>query len=241
MKLPIIQGIIRRRILINFRVAPEVMQQQLPSRFTPRLHRGFAIAGICLIRLEEIRPRHLPGFLGISSENGAHRVAVNWNDDDGSRKEGVYIPRRDTGSLVNHFAGGRLFPGEHHRAGFDVKDDGHRVELSMKATDGSVMVAVKATASTQLPETSVFKTLDEASSFFEGGSVGYSATGDGGRLDGIELKTRAWKMSALDVELARSSFFGDERHFPKGSVEFDCGLIMRDIHHEWVSAPDLFV
>ena len=57
MKLPIIEGVINRRILVNFRVEPEVIQKQLPSRFRPKLHAGRAIAGICLIRLEQIRPK----------------------------------------------------------------------------------------------------------------------------------------------------------------------------------------
>src|SRR6267142_5946791 len=107
MKLPIIQGIIRRRILVNFRVDPDVVQTQLPKRFTPKLHAGSAIAGICLIRLEEIRPKFLPALFGISSENAAHRIAVTWRDDKGIEKEGVYIPRRDTGSWLNHLSGGR--------------------------------------------------------------------------------------------------------------------------------------
>jgi len=33
------------------------------------LVRGSAIAGICLIRLEEIRPKGMPSFVGVSSEN----------------------------------------------------------------------------------------------------------------------------------------------------------------------------
>jgi hypothetical protein len=76
MRLPVLQGVIRRRILVNFRVDPGVMQAQLPSRFRPKLHRGHAIAGICLIRLESVRPRFVPRLLGFSSENAAHRVAV---------------------------------------------------------------------------------------------------------------------------------------------------------------------
>ena len=55
MRLPTIQGLIRRRILANFRVDPEAVQRLIPARFTPKLHNGFAIAGICLIRLEEMR------------------------------------------------------------------------------------------------------------------------------------------------------------------------------------------
>ena len=40
MKLPVIQGTIRRRLLVNFRVDPAVMQKSLPSRLRPKLHAG---------------------------------------------------------------------------------------------------------------------------------------------------------------------------------------------------------
>jgi hypothetical protein len=240
LQLPTIQGVIRRRLLINFRVAPDVMQKQLPSRLRPKLQGNHAVAGICLIRLEDIRPKHVPSFIGISSENGAHRVAVTW-EDDGRTREGVYIPRRDTSSLINHYAGGRLFPGEHHHAQFDVEDDGDRIDLKMRAKDDSVCVEVRARAAERLPEASVFRSLEEASAYFAAGSVGYSVTNENERLDGIKLVTTAWKVAALDVEAVRSTFFEDEARFPKGSVAFDCGLIMRDIEHEWHSEPDLHV
>ena len=126
MRFPKVHGTIKRRLLVNFRVDPAVMQRHLPPAFNPKLHRGYAIAGICLIRLENIRPRRFPGLLGLSSENAAHRIAVTWQDESGAR-EGVYIPRRDTGSLVNHLAGGRLFPGEHQRATFRVTDADNRI------------------------------------------------------------------------------------------------------------------
>ena len=235
-KLPTIQGVIRRRLLVNFRVDRDVMQRQLPSRFQPKLQAGYAIAGICLIRLEEIRPLHVPKLLGIASENGAHRIAVTWED-----REGVYIPRRDTSSLANHLAGGRVFPGEHHLATFDVTDDGDRIDLKMRATDDGVAVTVRGRSAEQLPATSVFPSLAAASEFFAGGSVGYSVTSDAQRLDGIKLVTQSWKVGALDVEEVQSSFFSDEARFPPGSVAFDCALVMRDIEHEWRSEPDLAV
>jgi hypothetical protein len=131
---------IRRRILVNFRIAPEVMQRQLPGRFRPKLHAGKAIGGICLIRLEHIRPLGMPAFLGLNSENAAHRIAVFWEDEHGVTKEGVFIPRRDTDSKLNQLAGGRVFPGEHHAAQFHVEADGERINLEMKSKDGEVAV-----------------------------------------------------------------------------------------------------
>ena len=238
--LPTIHGIIRRRLLLNFRVDPAVLQRQLPDRLRPKLHAGYAVAGVCLIRLEEIRPAHVPGFAGLSSENGAHRFAVTWADKTGPR-EGVYIPRRDTSSLLNHLAGGRVFPGEHHRARFEVEDDGTNVALRMRADDDGVVVDVRAKAAAALPKTSIFADLDAASAFFAAGSVGYSVTHEPARLDGIQLVTPHWQVGALDVARVASSYFDDEVIFPKGSIAFDCGLVMRDVAHEWHAAPDLVV
>jgi hypothetical protein len=240
MRFPKIHGVIGRRLLVNFRVDPAVIQKHLPAPFRPKLYDGHAITGICLIRLEDIRPQHAPRLLGLSSENAAHRVAVVW-DDHGTAREGVYVPRRDTGSLINHIAGGRIFPGEHHRAKFQVTDSGDYVELHMRAEDGNVQVDVAGRVAQNLPPTSVFHTVSNASDFFEPGALGYSATADARRLDGVVLKTRSWKVTPLAIEEVYSSYFANESLFPAGSVTFDCALLMRNIAHEWQAAADMYV
>jgi uncharacterized protein YqjF (DUF2071 family) len=240
MKLPVIQGIIARRILANFRVHPEVMQREIPSRFRPKLQNGLAVAGICLIRLEHVRPRSMPKIIGLNSENAAHRVAVNWDEHDVTR-EGVFISRRDTNSQINQLLGGRIFPGEHHQASFAVTESGSEIDLKMKSEDTKVRVEIAGSIGQYLPSTSVFSSLAEASSFFEGGAVGYSVTRDPGRLDGLKLETEQWHVEPLDVDRIYSSYFSDERKFPKGTIEFDHALIMRNVEHEWHSADDLYV
>jgi hypothetical protein len=109
MRIPTIRGVIDRRILANFHVDPDVLAKVLPSPFRPKLINGKGIAGICLIRLKQLRPRFMPAFIGISSENAAHRIAVEW-DHNGETKEGVYIPRRDTSSRLNTLLGAGCFP-----------------------------------------------------------------------------------------------------------------------------------
>ena len=239
MRLPNVHGTIKRRLLINYRVDPAVISRLLPAPLRPKLHDHSAIAGMCLIRLEDIRPRRFPAALGLSSENAAHRVAVVWEDKTGSH-EGVYIPRRDTGSLVNHLAGGRLFPGEHHRARFHVTEDAQRIAFHMRSADGEVEVDVVGRTDAQLPATSHFATVGEASAFFERGSIGYSVTSSGNRLDGVVLKTDSWQVEPLAVERAYSTYFEDRERFPAGSICFDCGLVMRNIAHEWMTAEDMY-
>jgi hypothetical protein len=196
--------------------------------------------GICLIRLEQIRPAGFPGLLGVSSENAAHRIAVEWTDAAGSKREGVFIPRRDTGSLLNRLAGGRVFPGEHHPAKFSVLDRGGHIELSMRSLDGAVSVKVAGDETDSWPARSCFSSLAEASAFFEGGSLGYSATRDGRRLDGLLLRTLDWRVRALLVTEVTSSFFSDPKRFPGGALEFDHALVMRDVLHEWREAEELY-
>src|SRR5262249_30651973 len=128
MRIPIIRGVIDRRILVNFRADPAVLARLLPPPFRPKLIHGAGLAGVCLIRLQRIRPRFWPSCLGLSSENAAHRIAVEW-DQGGEVREGVFIPRRDTSSWLNALAGGRLFPGVHHHATFRVQEQGGRYRV----------------------------------------------------------------------------------------------------------------
>lgn len=240
MRLPTIQGTIRRRILANFRIDPQVMQKQLPSRFRPKLYEGFAIAGICMIRLDHIRPKLMPEIVGISSENAAHRVAVLW-DEDGSTHEGVFISRRDSDSQLNVLLGGRIFPGEHHHSTFRVQESDASINITMRSADRAVTVEVEGSVADELPSTSIFSSLAEASAFFEGGAVGYSVTGNRDRLDGLRLKTKEWRVEPLEVRKVNSSYFSDEEKFPNGSIGFDSALIMRNVVHEWQSVDDLYL
>jgi len=107
----------------------------LPAPLRPQLVNGWAVAGVCLIRLRRLRPRGLPGWAGMRTENAAHRVAAEW-DGTGGRQSGVYIPRRDSDSAATVLAGGRLFPGEHHRASFDVRETDRDLHVSFASADG---------------------------------------------------------------------------------------------------------
>ena len=231
-RIPVIRGLIDRRILVNYRVRPDLLARMLPAPFRPKLINGSGIAGVCLIRLKHVRPKFLPAFLGLSSENAAHRFAVEW-DDGGETKEGVYVPRRDTSSKINTLLGGRLFPGMQSHADFQIQEkDGHfRIELT--SDDRHTHLLVEGNVADELPADSVFGTLANASDFLERGSLGYSATAEQGRFDGIELHSFNWKLRPLHVNKLKSSFFENVDLFPPGSLEFDCAFLMQGIEHEW--------
>ncbi|MCS7465505.1 DUF2071 domain-containing protein [Stieleria sp. ICT_E10.1] len=240
MRIPTLRGLIDRRVLVNFRVDPEVLSRVCPSPFRPQIVNGYGVAGICLIRLKQIRPKRLPSFIGVASENAAHRIAVQW-DVNGVAQTGVYIPRRDTSSLMTALAGGRFFPGVHHRARFDVRETEHDCRIAMASVDGMVHAAVDGRTTEALPDASVFATVAECSQFFEAGSLGYSPSNSASaaEFDGLELRTINWHVQPLSVRKVQSSFFDDRDAFPAGSVTFDNALLMRSIEHEWHSRKSL--
>jgi hypothetical protein len=232
MRLPQIEGRIERRLLVNYRVDPEVIARVLPAPFRPQLVGDAAIAGICLIRLGDMRPMHFPRWLGVNSENAAHRVAVEWDTPSGPQT-GVYIPRRDSDSWANIVLGGRVYPGEHHRARFRVEETDQHVRVAFTSRDGSAQVDVSVDLTAQLSGSRLFADLAEASAFFQAGSIGYSATRRPERFDGLALKSSAWRVEPVVVNHANSSFFEDPTTFPTGTAELDSALLMRSVPVMW--------
>jgi hypothetical protein len=233
MKIPTIIGTIDRRILINYQADKDTIEKFLPTPFRPKLVKGKAIVGICLIRLKNIRPKGIPFNIGISSENGAHRIAVEWTEA-GEVKEGVYVPRRDTSSKLNSLAGGRVFPGVHHFADFKVNEHNGLYNIEFESEDGTYL-KISAENTNEWSNKSVFDSQDCASDFFRQGSIGYSPNKIGGTFDGLELKTKKWEVSPLTVSKVKSSFFENDSIFPEGTITFDNALLMRGIDHEWNS------
>src|SRR5205085_5757147 len=115
------------------------------------------------------------------SENAAHRIAVEWNIN-GTSREGVYIPRRDSSSRINAIADGRIFPGMHHRANFAVQETDDKIHLHMQSNGATILIDAK--MSSVFPDTSIFRSLARASDFFEAGSLGYSPAARPAEFDG---------------------------------------------------------
>jgi hypothetical protein len=240
MFLDTIHGIIDRRVLLNYHIDPEVLRRVLPPAFKPKCYGGYGVGGVCMIRFKQLRPRLMPAWVGFSSENAAHRIAVQW-EQDGEQREGVFIPRRDTNSWFNKTLGGRLFPGIFQRSRFEPLESDSSVSLRIVRADGGTEIAFVGRVADQLPPTSIFPSLEAAASFFSLGATGYSATNTTGHYHGMELYSVNWTVAALAVNEAQSSFFDDHDRFPPGSVGLDCALLMRGIEHEWHSRPDLYL
>ena len=238
MRAPTIKATMQRRILVNYRVDPKTLASVLPPPFRPTVVGGYGVAGICLIRLGDVRPAGVPAALGVTTENVAHRIAVEWDTPDGP-VAGVYIVRRDTSSVLTTLVGGRLFPGWHHRADFDVDEGagGYRIEVASR--DGDVRIAIAARPSDDVMDGSVFGSLDAASTFFRCSPIGYAATPRAGTYDGVALAADGWAMQPLVLDDVRSTFFDAFKRFPAGTAVADSAFLMAGLDTTWRPQPAL--
>lgn len=228
--LPTIRGLMTRRILVNFRVDPSIAEALLPKPFHPQTIGGTALCGICLVSLKHLRPRTLPCWTGLASENAALRFHVEWRDGQ-TMRTGVFVPTRLTNSRFVAVAGGRAFPGAHERAKFEIRDSGDSIQAAVQSIDGTMDLRVEARESDRMSAESIFDSLDDASEYFKASTCGCSPNQES--YDQLELEPHNWNFSPLYIEHLETSWFERETRFPAGTIEFDSAFIMRDIDHEW--------
>ena len=179
---------VRRRILVSYRLDPDVAQSFVPAPFRPQLIDGSAVAGVCMIGLQSVRPGWLRPRFGFRSENVAHRVAVEW-DEGGVTRSGVYIVERHSSSRVPVLAGGWLFPGVQTHGRFMLDESKSRFHVKMSAPGTAVDVDVTLGGEWH---SSLFPTVEAASAFHENGAVGWSPRRRGGGVEPLELTSKEW-------------------------------------------------
>ncbi len=176
----------------------------------------------------------------MATENAAHRIAVEWRDRDG-RHAGVYNARRDGDSVLHALAGGRVFPGLHHRAHFHVAEADGVMKISFDALDGSANAAATVATDRPFQPSPLFPTLDDASWFFARGAADYSVTRDPLRLDGVSIATDEWQLEPAELLDAHSTVIESSGLFPPGGAQLDSAFLMRNMLVQWRARPSMRV
>ena len=111
--------------------------------------------------------RHHWSYLGKRRPSDCRRVGARWEV-----REGVFVPRRDTSSWLNFALGGRLFPGVHHHARFDVDENDGRYRIVLDSDDGEPIWQSRGRSPRRFPPLPYSGLSIEASAFFEAWFVG---------------------------------------------------------------------
>jgi uncharacterized protein YqjF (DUF2071 family) len=230
-----IDCVIERRLLVSYRIDPERVRALVPPPFRPQVVNGHAIGGVCFIRMSALRPAWLPLATGLTTENVAHRFAVEWGDERGSHT-GVYIPRRDTDSRITAALGASIFPGAYHLARFNITESEDMIRIAVRSHDREVSLSVTAAPATALGS-SLFTSLEEATGFFRRGARGFSPSVADGCLDSVHLHASSWAARPMTISAMNSSLFDNAATFPTGTCALDSAMLMTNISARWNAEP----
>jgi hypothetical protein len=151
----------------------------------------------------------------------------------------VFIWRRDTDRSLVALLGGRLFPGVHGHATFDVSEAPDRLRYSIRTDDDRAHVGLAVAVVDAWQSTELFPTFDDVVRFFERGDRGFSCSLRGDRLEGMRLRSLTWRMVPLAVQDVESAFYDATDRFPTGTIGLDGAVLMRDVPHEWHGLNDV--
>jgi hypothetical protein len=230
MRAPALRGRIDRRISVFYRLDPMAARELLPAPLRPRLVRGWALGGVCILRLARMRPRMLPIPLGLASELAWHRIAVEW-EEDGRPMHGHYLLRSETDSRLAPFPGARLVPSPDDCTRIEVRSSDAALTARVESGDGTTDLDLAASLGGWRSD-ALFKSANAARASIASGHVVWDGD-EQGELEGVELRSTGGTAQGLEVVRLASTWFDDRARFSLGTATLDCAIVVRDADHEW--------
>ena len=86
-----LRGTVKYRFLINYPVAPELLEPHLPPNSRLSLFAGKAWLSACFVHLKHVRPRYLPKWVGASFNYLIMRTRAVLPFPDGKEREAVLV------------------------------------------------------------------------------------------------------------------------------------------------------
>jgi len=230
---PRLEGHVARRVLVNCRTRPGNLAHLLPTPLRLQIVEGQAIFGLCWIRLESVRLAGWPRWTGLSMDNLAHRIAVEWTEA-GQVRTGVHIFRRETSLGLAAWTSGRVVPGPMNLGHFDARETGEAWNLDLRTPDSEADVDLATRTADRVPTDSVFHSMEGLRSFLEAGAVGWSANRTGDCIEAMHMAVERFQVQPLEVRHLRCRWF--ERQLGDAEWCVDSAVRMEPTGVRWMHA-----
>ncbi len=228
---PPLRGRCPRRALFTWRLDPVAARRVVPAPLRPRVVHGSAVGAVDCMRLERLRPRILPGALGLSMEMCTHLIPAEW-DDNGVRRDVLYVLRRDVQVSGLGRAGGLLLPGHPHPASIQVFDEDTQLQVSVNSKDEVCQLDLGGTLAGQWKESVLFSNGQQLMRILGNQAGGFLVFDDNGSGDLIELEAHPELAEPLDLQRSHSSLF-EGGLIPKGAAQPDAAVVLRNLVCLW--------
>jgi hypothetical protein len=223
--LPSVRARMRERYIVNVRVPPDALADELPGCLDPQEVNGWGIASFCLLDLRRISIAPLPPIIGPRSMSCAARYAVL--DEAGAPS--VFVPERQTASRLGAWFTRRGFSAPHGLVEIDVsthQDGGAEVHVR----DGDKNVFGGWLRPRARVESLAFDGVDDFAAFLAMGERSYGQSRHDGRLTVLDLHKSDAGYEPQNVERISGSFI---EHWKAVGGEVDSAFRTTDARYEW--------
>jgi len=215
-------GTIERCWLFVYQTPADEARALVPGALELVTQGGCAFWNIVVCRLQAMRPRGFPPFLGASYWHVAYRFYVRFHPASGPPIEGLYFLRSDCDSSLMTVMGNALTDYHFHAAGVHVVDDGAQLRLAIRSPEAAARAILDRTQPPVLLEHSIFPSLAEASAFLKYKPFGISLDAAGNaNVVAIERDEAAWTSRLIHVASAEWQFFEGKTVLPEICYEVE--------------------
>lgn len=202
------KGAIERCWLFAFRTSAAEAAARLPSPLEPVTFGGCAFWNVVVCRVEAMRPRFAPRFLGMSYWHVAYRLYARFRPAAGEPIEGLYFVRSDCDRPLMAAMGNLMTDFNFHTAAVTVEERGSHVRIQVDSPDAPATADVDRGRTVELASGSPFGSVEQAAAFLKYKPAGLSA-GPEGRVNVVRIvrDEAAWVGRPVSMTGGRWSFF----------------------------------
>jgi uncharacterized protein DUF2071 len=215
-------GTIERCWLFAYRTPVAEARALLPDQLAPVTHGQWAFWNVVVCRIRAMRPKGLPGQLGVGYWHVAYRLYVRYQAPDSAPVEGLYFVRSDCDSRLMSAAGNLMTDFNFHTAAVRVAENDLAVEIRIDSPDAPAQARLNRLARPELTADSAFGSLEEAAQRLKYQPFGLSVGADGAvNLVRIVRREADWRSRLVRVETADWAFFAGRTVQPEICYEVE--------------------
>ena len=225
---PPLRGRCAWRALFAWKLDPAFARRMVPAPLRPKLWHGAALGAVDTMGLQGLRPRLVPGPLGLSMAMATHLIAVQW-EVEGAWRDALFVLRRDVDVRGLGRAGGLLLPGRTCGARIRVYRDATAIEVESQSSDGKSQLHLVGRSLPQWPDRGLFASGRALMDVLGNRSGGMLAFDEAGRGALVHLDAKPELAEPLAMEVCESNLFGPAR----GVAEPEAAVLLKDLVCVW--------
>lgn len=201
--------------LFTYQTKINEVENLLPANLSLVTYKGYAFWNVVVSHIKSMRPKHIPAIFGLGYWHIAYRLYVKFQPKGQAAIEGLYFLRSDCDSRLIALGGNMLTNFNLHLTDIEIEHNAETVSINIKSLDAPAKVLLEPNVKAQLPENSIFPSLEVAGDFLKYKPNGIAINTDGNaNIIHIKRREEDWRYQLINVKSADWAFFKDKNVSP---------------------------